>query len=152
MIEVITDNAILQGNLRLVDAKEKEVILDTLCSRLHEFDVGRFWEESVTPRRDNTSGKKIITHIYSRTTLICLLQKFTKGTDLIRLANTHFVTFYLTLRCLIKNKWLVIRMFTSKKRESSQVVNTIDGNLVAILILDKGFRNLFWIAWGVHFP
>lgn len=42
MIEVITDNAILQGNLRLVDAKEKEVILDTLCSRLHEFDVGRF--------------------------------------------------------------------------------------------------------------
>jgi len=40
------------------------------------------------------------TYIYSRTSLISLLQHFTKGKDLVRPGLTHFATSYLTLRCL----------------------------------------------------
>jgi len=85
------------------------------------------------------SGKKITTYIYSRTSLISLLHKFTKGKDLIRPANTRFATSYLTLGCLNENKGSLIRMFTSNEWQSSQLVKTRDGGLVENLILDKEF-------------
>ena len=85
------------------------------------------------------SGKKITTYIYSRTSLISLLHKFTKGKDLIRPANTRFATSYLTLGCLNENKGSLIRMFTSNECQSSQLVKTRDGGLVENLIFDKEF-------------
>jgi len=84
-----------------------------------------------------SNGKKIKAYIYSRTSLICLLNKHTERINLIRPTNTHFATYYLTLGCLNENKRSLIRMFTSKEWQSSQFVKT-DGRLVENLVLYKG--------------
>jgi len=54
------------------------------------------------------NGKKITTYIYSKFGLISLLHKYSQGKDLIRPANTHFSTSYLTLGCLNDNKGSLI--------------------------------------------
>ena len=71
------------------------------------------------------SAKNITTNIYLRTS-----HKFTKGMDLIRPNNTHFVTSYLTLGGLYENKGSLIRMFGSKESQSSQFVKAEDIVLV----------------------
>jgi len=59
-------------------------------------------------------GKKITTFIYLRSSLISLLQHFTKGKDLVRPGITHFATSFLTLGCFHENKEALIIMFTRR--------------------------------------
>lgn len=68
------------------------------------------------PHRDTiANGKKVTQYIYSKSSLISLLQHFIEGKDLVRLVVTRFVTSYLTLDCLMENKGVFIRMFTSNE-------------------------------------
>ena len=64
------------------------------------------FEKKTTNHRDTISkGKKLTQYIYSKASLISLLQHLTKGKDLVRPAVTRFSTSYLTLGCLNENKW-----------------------------------------------
>jgi hypothetical protein len=42
MAQVVTDNATIQGSKRIIDAEAQTLELDTLCSSLHQLDVGGF--------------------------------------------------------------------------------------------------------------
>jgi len=98
------------------------------------------FEKKIPLHHDTISnGKKITPYIYSRTGLISLFHKYTKGIDLIIPTLTHFVTCYLTLGCLNDNKGSLIRMFTSEEWQSSQFVKTRNRGFVESLILDKRF-------------
>ena len=81
-------------------------------------------------RRPFQKGKKITTFIYSRSSLISLLQHFTKGRDLVRPGITRFATSFLTLGCLHENKGALIRMFTSDEWKSNKFAKTNDGKIV----------------------
>ena len=88
----------------------------TACA-VHCIDLMLEEFEKKVPLQQETiaSGKKITTSIYGRIALICLLQNFSKGANLIRSALTCFSTSYLTLGCLHDNKGSLIRMFTLKE-------------------------------------
>jgi len=104
------------------------------CIDLMLGDFGKkipFYQETIA------CGKKITTYIYSRTDLISLSHKFTKGTYLIRQINTCFATSYLTLGGLDENKRSLIRMFTFKEWKFTQFEKTTNGGFVENLILDQ---------------
>ncbi|XP_050909989.1 uncharacterized protein LOC127123852 [Lathyrus oleraceus] len=82
-------------------------------------------------------GKKIITFIYSRTSLISILHHHTKNKDLVVSGATRFFTTYLTLGCLYENKKAFIRMFTSKEWKSSKCAKLRDGKTIEDVGLDK---------------
>jgi len=84
-------------------------------------------------------GQKITSFIYSRTFLISLLQKETKGKELIWLGITRFATSYLTLGSLHDNKGALIRMFTSEAWKNSWYAKTKDGKFIEDVVMDKVF-------------
>jgi hypothetical protein len=84
-------------------------------------------------------GKKITTFIYSSSSLITLLHKFTKGAGLVRRGITRCVTSYLTLGRLYENKGALRKMFTSKEWKSSQFAKTSVGKYAEDVVLDKVF-------------
>jgi hypothetical protein len=86
-----------------------------------------------------TKGKKITTFIYSRSSLITLLHKFTKGVGLVRQGITRCVTSYLTLGRLYEKKGALRKMFTSKEWKSSQFAKTSVGKYAEDVVLDKVF-------------
>jgi hypothetical protein len=85
-------------------------------------------KKTKTIHRDTISkGKKLTQYIYSKYSLISLLQHFTKGKDLVRPAVTRFATSYLTLGCLNENKGALVRMFTSNEWISVKFAKTEEG-------------------------
>lgn len=82
-------------------------------------------------------GRKITTYIYSRTMLISMLKKFTKGRDLVRPGITRFATAYLTLSCLNDNKASLMCMFSSNEWKSSKFSSTPEGRKVEGMALDS---------------
>ncbi|GAU41170.1 hypothetical protein TSUD_89670, partial [Trifolium subterraneum] len=75
-----------------------------------------------------------------RTSLICMLHKFTKNIDLIRLSLTRFATSYLTLGCLNDHKYELIEMFKSSEWKTSKLSKSKEGINVQKIVLNK----LFW--------
>lgn len=86
----------------------------------HCIDLMLEYFEKKIPIQEETNpkGSKITTDIYSRTSLVSLLQHFTRGKDLVRLGITGFAISYLTLGRLHDNKEALFRMFTAKERKS----------------------------------
>ncbi|KAJ1424466.1 Ribonuclease H-like superfamily [Sesbania bispinosa] len=82
-------------------------------------------------------GRKITTYIYSRTMLISMLKKFTKGKDLIRPGITRFATAFLTLGCLNDNKASLMSLFSSNDWKSSKFASTQEGRRVQSMALDS---------------
>jgi len=140
VIQVVTDNAAnykAAGHLLMTKRKR---LFWTPCAA-HCVDLMLEDYEKKIPIHEETipKGKKITTFIYSRSSLICLLQHFTKGRDLVRPGVTRFATSYLTLGCLHENKGALIRMFTSNEWKSSKFAKTNDGKIVEDVVLDKEF-------------
>jgi len=131
VIQVVTDNAAnYKAAGQMLMAKRKKLFW-TPCAA-HCVDLMLEDYEKKIPIHEETisKGKKITTFIYSRTSLICLLQHFTKGRDLVRSGITHFATSYLTLGRLHENKGALIRMFTSEEWKTSKFAKTNDGNML----------------------
>ena len=140
VIQIVTDNAAnYKAVVDLLMQKRKKLYWTPCAAHCIDLMLEDFEKKISLHQETISNGKKIIAYIYSRTSLICLLHKHTEGVDLIRPANTHFATSYLTLGCLNENKKSLIRMFTSKEWQSSQCVKTRDGRLVENLVLNKGF-------------
>jgi len=84
-------------------------------------------------------GRRITTYIYSRSLLISMLRKFTKGQDLIRPGATRFATAYLTLGCLNNCKITLMSMFTSVQWRSSRYSKSEEGRQIQNCVLDCNF-------------
>ncbi|XLS43985.1 hypothetical protein HN51_000850 [Arachis hypogaea] len=81
------------------------------------------FEKKLALHKDTIAkGRRLTTYIYSRTSLIFLLQQYTKGRDLVRSGMTRFATSYLTLGSLNEKKNLIIRMFISDEWKTSKGV------------------------------
>jgi len=151
VIQVVTNNA---ANYKVVGElliqKRKKLYWTPCAAPCIDLMLIDF-EKKISLHHDAVAnGKKITTYIYSRSGLISLLHKYTKGTNLIRPTITRFATSYLTLGCLNDNKGSLIRMFTSEEWQSSQFVKTRDTRFVENLILDKGFwKNILNCLRGV---
>ena len=84
-------------------------------------------------------GRRITTYIYGRTMLISMLQKFTKGRDLIRSGMTRLATSYLTLACLNEMKASLINMFSSEKWKTRKFGTSQEGRKVQYVELESWF-------------
>ncbi|XP_058754740.1 uncharacterized protein LOC131627905 [Vicia villosa] len=141
VVQVITDNAAnYKAAGELLMEKRTKLYWTPCASQCIDLMLEDF-ENKIPLHKDTiVKGKKIITYIYARTSLISLLHKFTNNTDLIRPAMTRFATFYLTLGCLNDHRGELINMFNSKEWKTSKIAKSKDGIIVEEIVLDK----LFW--------
>jgi hypothetical protein len=89
-----------------------------------------FEKKTIVHHETISRGKKVTQYIYSKASVISLLQHFTKGKDLARPAVTRLATSYLTLACLMENKGALIRMFISNQWTSSKFAKIVDGKQI----------------------
>ncbi|XP_029127873.1 uncharacterized protein LOC109801981 [Cajanus cajan] len=153
VVHIVTDNAANYKAVGEMLMKKRTKLYWTPCAA-HCIDLILEDFEKKIPLHSETiaSGRKITSYIYGRTSLIVLLHKFTKGSDLIRPGLTRFATSYLTLGCLNENKGPLTRMFTSKEWTSSQLAKTKDRKFMENLVTNKGFwKNVLNCMRGV-FP
>jgi len=128
VVQVVIDNATNYKAARQLLMKKRKSLFWTPCAthcidlRLEDFEK-KLEVHQVTISK----GRRITSHIYSRTILISMLRYFTKGRDLIRLAATRFATTYLTVGCLNYHKMQLMTMFTSKQWSSCMFARIEEG-------------------------
>ena len=115
VVQIVADNA---ANYKVVGkmlmTKWKGYFGDIV---LHNADLMLEGYEKKIPIHEETIPKdKTITTFILRTSLISLLQLFTKGGDLIRSSITRFATSYLTLECLHENRGVLIKILWTEKK------------------------------------
>ena len=140
VIQVVTDSAANYKAVGHLLMTKRKRLFWTSCAA-HCVDLMLEDYEKKIPIHEEAipKGKQITTFIYSKSSLICLLQHFTKGKDLVRPGVTRFATLYLTLGCLHENKGALIKIFTSNEWKSSKFAKTNDGKIVEDVVLDKEF-------------
>lgn len=123
IVQIVTDNAENYKVVGVMLMEKRKKLYWTPCAT-HCIDLMlEDFEKKTTNHRDTiTNGKKLTQYIYSKSSLISLLQHFTKGKYLVRSAVTWFATSYLTLGCLMENKGVLIRIFTSNEWTLSKFV------------------------------
>ncbi|KAK2431194.1 hypothetical protein QL285_029453 [Trifolium repens] len=140
VVQIVTDNA---ANYKAAGAmlmdKRKKLYWTPCAAHCIDLMLEDFEKKTTIHRETIARGKKVTQYIYSKTSLISLLQIHTKGKDLVRPAVTRFATSYLTLACLMENKGALIRMFTSNQWTSSKFSKTVDGKQIEEVVMDKGF-------------
>ncbi|CAN6455122.1 unnamed protein product [Victoria cruziana] len=100
------------------------------CLNLMLQDLGDRDDMKLTVERCQEITKYIYNHAY----ILNLMRKFTKGAELIRLAQTRFATNVLTVQSIVKQRATLRQMFSSDdwsayqrvfKRKASVIVDTI---------------------------
>ena len=109
VVQVVTDNAANYKAAGGMLMEKRKKLYWTPCAA-HCIDLMLEDFEKKLDLHKNTiyKGRKITTYIYSRTSLISLLQHHTKGKDLVRPGMTRFATSYLTLGWLLQKKGALI--------------------------------------------
>ncbi|QHO24890.1 uncharacterized protein DS421_12g376240 [Arachis hypogaea] len=140
VVQVVTDNAANYKKAGQMLMEKRKNLYWTPCAA-HCIDLMlEDFEKKLDLHKDTIAkGRKLTTYIYSRTSLISLLQQHTKGRDLVRPGMTRFATFYLTLGSLNEKKNPIIRMFISDEWKESKCSKTRDGKNIENIILDKTF-------------
>ena len=140
VVQVVTDNTANYKAAGEMLMQKRKMLYWTPCAA-HCIDLMLEDFEKKIPVHQETipKGRKITSFIYSRTSLISLLQKETKGKELIRPGITRFATSYLTLGSLQDNKGALIRMFTSEAWKNGRYAKTKDGKFVEDVVMDKEF-------------
>lgn len=140
VVQVVTDNA---ANYKAAGAmlmeKRKKLYWTPCAAHCIDLMLEDFEKKTTIHRETISKGKKLTQYIYSKASLISLLQHFTKGKDLVRPAVTRFATSYLTLGCLNENKGALVRMFTSNEWISSKFAKTEEGKKIEEVVMDKDF-------------
>jgi hypothetical protein len=141
VVQVVTDNAANYKAVGELLMQKRTKLYWTPCAA-HCIDLMLEDFEKKIPLHKETiaKGKNITTYIYGRTSLICMLHKFTKNVDLIRPSLTRFATSYLTLGCLNQHQQELIDMFKSNEWKTSKLAKSKDGTIVQKIVLSK----LFW--------
>lgn len=110
VVQIVTDNATnYKATGVMLMEKRKKLYWTSCATHCIDLMLEDFEKKTIAHRDTITKGRKVTQHIYSKSSLISLLQHFTKGKDLVR---PRFVNSYLTLGCLMENKGALIRMFT----------------------------------------
>ena len=68
-----------------------------------------------------------------------MLEKFTKGKDLIRLGMTRFATTYLNLACFHELKASLFTIFSYEEWKISKLDTSHDGRKIENMVLDSRF-------------
>ncbi|CAJ2670809.1 unnamed protein product [Trifolium pratense] len=141
VVQVVTDNAANYKAAGELLMQKRSNLYWTPCAA-HCIDLMLEDFEKKIPLHKETipKGKKITTYIYGRTSLICMLHRFTKNVDLIRPSLTRFATSYLTLGCLNDHRDELISMFKSNEWKTSKLAKSKDGIIVQKIVLNK----MFW--------
>jgi hypothetical protein len=141
VVQIVTDNAANYKAAGELLMQKRSTLFWTPCAA-HCIDLMlEDFEKKIPLHKDTIAkGKKITTYIYGRTSLICMLHKFTKNVDLIRPSLTRFATSYLTLGCLNQHQNELINMFESNEWKTSKLAKSKDGIIVQKIVLSK----LFW--------
>jgi hypothetical protein len=141
VVQIVTDNAANYKAAGELLMQKRSTLFWTPCAA-HCIDLMlEDFEKKIPLHKDTIAkGKKITTYIYGRTSLICMLHKFTKNVDLIRPSLTRFATSYLTLGCLNQHQNELINMFKSNEWKTSKLAKSKDGIIVQKIVLSK----LFW--------
>ncbi|XP_058774187.1 uncharacterized protein LOC131648448 [Vicia villosa] len=140
VVQIVTDNAANYKAAGTMLMEKRKKLYWTPCAA-HCIDLMlEDFEKKISVHSETISkGKKITQFIYSKPSLISLLQIHTKGKDLVRPAVTRFATSYLTLGCLMENKGGLIRMFTSYEWTVTKFAKTSEGKQVEEVVMDKEF-------------
>ncbi|GJY12721.1 zf-BED domain-containing protein, partial [Tanacetum coccineum] len=85
-------------------------------------------------------GRKVVSFIYNRTRLICLLKKFSNGKELLRPGATRFAASYFILCRLYELKGALISMFASEEWENSNFAKSQAGKNIESIVLDNVLR------------
>ncbi|XLS52131.1 hypothetical protein HN51_012808, partial [Arachis hypogaea] len=141
VVQVVTNNAANYKKAGQMLMEKRKNLYWTPCAA-HCIDLMlEDFEKKLDLHKDTIAkGRKLTTYIYSRTSLISLLQQHTKGRDLVRPGMTQFATSYLTLGSLNEKKNPIIRMFISDEWKESKCSKTRDGKNIENIVLDK----IFW--------
>ena len=111
VLQVVIDNAAnfkAAGELLM---QQREHLYWTPCAA-HCIDlIFEYFEKQLKVHETTIKKGRITSYIYGRTMLICILKRFTKGWDLIRLGMTRFAPTYLTLACFYEMKISLMTMF-----------------------------------------
>ncbi|XLS45017.1 hypothetical protein HN51_001882 [Arachis hypogaea] len=152
VVQVVTDNAANYKKAGQILIKKRKDLYWTLCAA-HCIDLMlEDFKKKLALHRDTIAkGRRLTTYIYSRTSLISLLQQHTKGRDLVRPGMTRFATSYLTLGSLNEKKNPIIRMFISDEWKASKCSKTRDGKNIENIVLDKKIlKNIIHCLRGAY--
>ncbi|GAU29429.1 hypothetical protein TSUD_149990 [Trifolium subterraneum] len=138
VVQIATDNAANYKAAGKLLMEKRSNLYWTPCAA-HCIDLMLEDFEKKIPLHKETiaKGKKITTYIYGRTSLICMLHKFTKNIDLMRPSLICFVTSYLTLGCLNDHQYELIEMFKSMLRMMDSEERPAMGHLYEEMDLAK---------------
>ena len=140
VVQVITDNAAnYKAAGHLLMEKRKNLYWTPCAAHCIDLILEDFEKKLEVHAVTIGKGRRITTYIYSRSLLISMLRKFTKGQDLIRPGATRFATAYLTLGCLNNCKITLMSMFTSVQWRSSRYSKSEEGRQIQNCVLDSNF-------------
>ncbi|GKA96869.1 mutator type transposase [Tanacetum coccineum] len=144
VVQVVTDNVANYKAVGEVLMDKRKKLFWTPCVApcidlmLEDFEK-KIEEHKVTIAK----GRKVVSFIYNRTRLICLLKEFSNGKELLRPGATRFATSYLTFCRLYELKGALISMFASEKWENSNFAKLQAGKNIESIVLDNVG---FWIS------
>ncbi|KAL5191644.1 hypothetical protein HKD37_04G010891 [Glycine soja] len=141
VVQVVTDNGsnyVLAG--KLLEEKRKHIywiLCATHCIDLMLEDIGKLPLIRKTIRR----AINLVGFIYAHSSTLSLLRNFTNKRELVRHAITRFVTSYLTLERLHKEKANIRKMFTSNEWTLNKLSKEPKGKEAAKVVLMPSFWN-----------
>ncbi|GJR04378.1 zf-BED domain-containing protein [Tanacetum coccineum] len=138
VVQVVTDNAANYKAAGEMLMNKRNKLFWTPCAAhcidlmLEDFEK-KIKEHKVTI----VKGRRVVSFIYNRTRLICLLKEFSNGKELLKPGATRFATSYLTLCRLYELKGAWISMFASEKWENSNFAKSQAGKNIESIVLDN---------------
>ncbi|XP_028230525.1 uncharacterized protein LOC114410798 [Glycine soja] len=141
VVQVVTDNGsnyVLAG--KLLEEKRKHIywiLCAAHCIDLMLEDIGKLPLIRKTIRR----AINLVGFIYAHSSTLSLLRNFTNKRELVRHAITRFVTSYLTLERLHKEKANIRKMFTSNEWTLNKLSKEPKGKEAAKVVLMPSFWN-----------
>ncbi|KAF1893107.1 hypothetical protein Lal_00015309 [Lupinus albus] len=125
VVQIVTDNATNYKAVRELLMRKRMKLYWTPCAA-HCIDLMLEDFEKKIPIHKETIEHGLLLYPYCIIILRGQIQP-----------HTRFATSYLTLGCLVDNKQVLIRMFTSTEWTSSQCAKTKDGRFVENVVIDR---------------
>ena len=138
VVQVVTDNAAnYKAAGAMLMAKRKKLFWTPCAAHCIDLMLEDFEKNLEEHKVTIAKGRKVVSFIYNRTRLICLLKEYTNGKELLRPGVTRFATSYLTLIRLNELKGALISMFASENWGNSNFAKSELGKNIESIILDN---------------
>nr|GEY40874.1 zf-BED domain-containing protein [Tanacetum cinerariifolium] len=122
------------GKMKIGEEHVVQVVTDNAAN----YEAAEDFEKKIEEHKVTIAkGRKVVSFIYNRNRLICLLKEFSNGKELLRPGATRFATSYLTLCWLYELKGALFSMFASEKWEKSNFVKSQARKNIESIVLDN---------------